>query len=106
MYSHIKKYTPYLFLLDPEDEINSGEVIAQDSLFEIMKNKIYRSKFKETILQTKCFSLTFVNIFFQTSKLFFYGFYMSINLYVFIKIGGKKQESEQFKLWDTNWKSG
>ena len=49
MYSHIKKYTPYLFLLDPEDEINSGEVIAQDSLFEIMKNKIYRSKFKETI---------------------------------------------------------
>ena len=33
--------------------------------------------------------LTFVNIFFQTGKLFFYGFYMSICLYMFIKIGGK-----------------
>ena len=85
MYSHIKKYTPYLFLLDPEDEINSGEVIAQDSLFEIMKNKIYRSKFKETILQTKYFSLTFVNIFFQTSKLFLYGFYMSVMVILLIK---------------------
>ena len=85
MYSHIKKYTPYLFLLDPEDEINSGEVIAQDSLFEIMKNKIYRSKFKETILQTKCFSLTFVNIFFQTSKLFSLRFLYERNIFLLIK---------------------
>ncbi len=43
--------------------------------------------------------LTFVNISIQTSKLFFYGFYMSVCLYVFIKIGGKKHESECSELW-------
>ena len=44
------KIANHIIDLDLEDEINSGEVIVQDSLFEIMKNKIYRSKFKETIL--------------------------------------------------------
>ena len=43
--------------------------------------------------------LTFVNIFFQTGKLFFYGFYMSINIYLLNKIGGKKHESECSELW-------
>ena len=33
--------------------------------------------------------LTFVNISIQTSKLFFYGFYMSVCLYVFIIIRWK-----------------
>ena len=37
--------------------------------------------------------LTFVNIFIQTGKLFFYGFCMSINIYLLNKIGGKKHES-------------
>mgnify|MGYP007116217685 CR=1 FL=1 len=43
--------------------------------------------------------LTFVNISIQTSKLFFYGFYMSINIYLLNKIGGKKHESECSELW-------
>ena len=79
------KITDHIIDLDLEDEINSGEVITQDSLFEIMKNKIYRSKFKETILQTKCFLLTFVNIFLQTSKLFSLRFLYERNVFLLIK---------------------
>ena len=35
------KIANHIIDLDLEDDINSGEVIAQDSLFEIIKNKMF-----------------------------------------------------------------